>query len=137
MGQAAWSRVRAHPHLVNAVKGNATGRGLITKEEFAELFELNQLIVGQGLVNTARKGQAANMQRVWGKHLALLHINPAATNNSGVTFGFTAAWGDKVSGRMSDPKTGLYGSEVLRVGESVKEVICARDVGFLLQNIVD
>ena len=136
MGTAVWSKVRRHPHLINAVKGGLTQHGMITREQFCELFEIQRLLVGEGYVNLAHKGQATNLQRVWGKNIALLHINPNATPGQGITWGMTAQFGTRIAGRIEDPDLGLEGGYRVRAGERVKELMVAKDVGFLIQDAV-
>lgn len=136
LGKSVWSVLRRHPVLVNAIRGNLTDKGLITRAEFAELFEIKKLLVGESYVNTAKKGQDAVLSRCWGKHIAALYINPAATTTEGVTFGLTAQLGNKIAGRIEDPDIGLEGGYRIRSGERVKELVVAKDVGYLIQNAV-
>lgn len=135
-GQQAWTKTRRNPKLVQAIKGTAQSAGMVSREEFAEFFELQGVYVGAGFANTAKKGQTAAMSRVWGKHAAFIYRDRAAGPQAGVTFGFTATWGNKIAGTIPEPKIGLTGSERARVGERVKEVICAPDVGYFFQNVV-
>lgn len=136
IGRAAWSVISQHPKLCKAVFGNATDAGVISKRAFADLFELEDLFIGEGWVNVAKKGQAVNMQRVWGKKAAFLHRNMNADTQFGVTFGFTAQFGPRVAGEIVDPNIGLHGGVVVRVGESVKELVTANDLGYLFTNCV-
>lgn len=136
MGRAAWSVVSQHPKLCKAVFGNATDAGVISKRAFADLFELEELYIGEGWVNIAKKGQPVNMQRVWGKKAAFLHRNMNADTEFGVTFGFTAQFGPRVAGEIVDPNIGLHGGVVVRVGESVKELVTANDLGYLFSDVV-
>ena len=136
IGQAAWTKVRSHPHIVNAVKGGNLNKGNATREQVAELFELQEIIVGSSFVNTAKKGQAAVMNRVWGKHISLIYQNSVAGPDAGMTFGYTAQYGTRVSGRIPDPNIGLQGGAAIRVGERVKELISAPSVAYFIQNAV-
>ncbi len=135
-GQQTWTKLRRNVKIVQAIKGTAQGSGMVSREEFAEFFELQQVLIGQGLANTAKKGQTAALSRVWGKHAAFLYRDRVAGPQAGVTFGFTAAWGSKIAGNIDEPKIGLTGSQRVRVGERVKEVVCAPDVGYYFQNAV-
>lgn len=135
-GQQTWTKLRRNPKLVQAIKNTNQGAGQISRAEFAEFFELQEVLVGQGQVNLAKKGQPVNMARVWGKHAAFIYRDRASGPQAGVTFGFTAQFGDKVSGNIPEPKMGLKGSELVRVGEQVKEIISAPDVGYFFQNAV-
>lgn len=136
-GQATWTRLRQHPHVVNAIKGGNLNRGMVSREQFAELFELKEVLVGQSFLNTASKGQAATLARTWGKHAAFLYIDAATNTDVGnFTFGFTAQHGTRLAGSMENPNIGLKGGETIRVGETVKEIIAAQGAGYFFQNAV-
>ncbi|WP_242415083.1 hypothetical protein [Sphingomonas panni] len=138
MGRALWSKLSSHPKLVNAVKGNLTNQGVITPEQFVELFSgegLKKLLIGDAWFNAARPGQPALLRRAWGNHISLAHIDPIATPESGgITFGMTAQYGTKIAGRIEDQDVGLTGGIRIRTGERVKELVVAQDVGFLIQD---
>jgi hypothetical protein len=135
-GQSTWTQLRRHPKLVQAVKGTAQGAGIITRQEFTDLFELQALYVGQGFVNQSKKGQATNLSRVWGKHAAFLYRDRIAGPQAGVTFGFTAQAGGRIAGSIDEPTIGLSGSQRVRTGERVKELIVAPDLGYFVENAV-
>jgi len=133
IGRAAYSVLARHPKIVAAVAGMTTtaGAGIARRGQIAELFELEEVLVGESFVNTAKKGQTATMARIWGKNCALLYRDRLAAGSTGrVTFGWTAQFGTRVAGQMEEPKIGLRGSSRYRVGESVKEVIAANDVAY-------
>lgn len=135
-GQAAWTKTRRHPKLVQAIKGTNQGAGMVSRQEFADFFELSNVYVGAGFVNTAKKGQTTATSRVWGKHVSFLYRDRAAGPQAGVTFGFTAQWGNRTAGNMVDQKRGYNGGETIRVGERVKELVIATDLGYWFQNAV-
>jgi hypothetical protein len=135
MGQAAWTTLRTNPAVVKAVQGNSGDAGAATKAALADLLEVEDIIVGQGWINTAKQGAAPTIQRLWGAHAALLYRNPLANNRGGVTFGYTAQWGGRIAGAINEEKVGLRGSVRVRVGESVVEMVAAADVGFLLTDV--
>jgi len=140
MGRDVWSKLSSHPKIVNAVKGNVTSSGMVTIEQFTELFAgegIKRVHVGDAWYNTAKPGQAVNLQRAWGRHISLFHQNPiASVQGGGITFALTAQFGNKVAGRIEDPDIGLEGGFRIRNGERVKELILAKDVGYLIQNAV-
>ncbi|UGA45963.1 major capsid protein [Bradyrhizobium quebecense] len=140
MGRAVWSKLSSHPKIVNAVKGNLTNQGIVTRQQFAELFAdqgINEVLVGDAWQNTARPGQSVNLARAWGKHIAMIYVNPLAQPEAGgVTFGLTAQYGSKIAGRIIDQDVGLQGGVRIRMGERVKELVVAQDTGYLIQNAV-
>lgn len=136
IGRAAWSKLSMHPKLAAAIYRNGTTAGIVSRQAVADLFELEEVLVGEGFVNTAKKGQTASVVRVWGKHCALVHRNKNADSSRGTTYGFTAQWGPRLAGTIDQPKVGMRGSQLVRVGESVDEVITANDLAYLIEDAV-
>lgn len=137
LGAITWSKMRRHPEIVSACLGNDGTKGIVSRQQFAELFELEELLVGESFVNTAKKGQAEQFARAWGKHAAFIHRNKLADRNKGVTFGMTVPYGTRVAGDWPDRNIGLRGGVRVRVGETVKELITAPDVGYFIEDAVD
>lgn len=135
-GRATFSALIQHASIVKAFNGNSGDTGIATRQFLASLFELEEVFVGEGWLNTAKKGQTASMARVWGKHAAFIFRDSLADASRGTTFGFTAQFGDRVSGNIPDENIGMRGGEFIRVGESVKELVTATDLGYFFQNAV-
>jgi hypothetical protein len=139
IGREAFTKLRQHPRVVEAIKATGAGvgaQGIVTAKQIADLLEIDELYVGEAYVNNAKKGQAPALARTWGKNFAMWYADPLATNQQGMTFGYTAEWGSRVSGQMPDSDIGLRGGVRVRVGESVAEVVAAPDLGFLFQTVV-
>lgn len=140
MGRDVWSALSSHPVLVNAVKGNVSSKGIISPEEFVQLFAgegLKKVLIGDAWFNSAKPGQDVSLQKAWGSHLSLLHINRTATpEGGGISYGWTAEYGAKVAGRIEDEDIGLQGGFRIRTGERVKEEIVAKDVGYFFEDAV-
>lgn len=136
-GRQTWRYLSQHPDIVKAINKNEGDTGIVTRRAVAALFELDDIYVGEGWLNVANPGQEAQMVRVWGAHFALLHRNRLANTQGGTTYGFTARWGTWFAGNYFDKDQGMRGSQVVRVGESVQEVITAPDLGFLFVNAGD
>jgi hypothetical protein len=139
LGQDVWRVLRQHPRIVEAVKGTGAGvnaQGTIARQQLAELLEIDQVLVGQGWVNTARRGVAATYARVWGKNISFQYRDLLAGAQRGTTFGFNAMWGGRIAGQIDDPDIGMRGGVKNRVGYSCKEVVSAPDLGFFIQAAV-
>ncbi len=136
VGQQVATQLMQHPRVVQTINNTAQSNGLVSLDNVARALGLQQIVVGQGWVNTARRGQAATMARAWGKHAALLHIDSLSDPTRGSTFGFTAQWGDRIAGSDFDRDIGLRGGQRIRLGESVKEVITENSLGYYFQNAV-
>lgn len=135
-GTRAWDTFRMLPAVVKAVLGNAGDSGMATRLQVAALFEVQEVIVGEGFVNIAKPGETPQMVRVWDNHCAALYRNRTAGTVGGMTFGYTAQYGSRVAGSIQDVDVGLRGGERVRVGESVREVIAAPSAGFFWEDLV-
>lgn len=137
IGQAAWSILSVHPHVIKAVQGNAGDRGIATRQQVAQLFELDQVLVGRARINAAKKGQSASYSAIWGKHCALLHLDSMAQGDGRrATFGGTFQYDTRVAGAEDDSKIGPRGGRRVRVVESVVETVTAADLGYFFEDAV-
>ncbi|WP_211452615.1 phage capsid protein [Collimonas antrihumi] len=142
MGQAEWRALRTHPAIVSAVQRNSGIKGAVSKEAVAELLEIKQILVGRSLVNTAKPGTAAKLKLCWSGGISAIYQDETAAKISGVvdganvTFGFTAQTGTRFGSSWDDRNIGLTGGRRVRIGESVKEVICAPSLGYFLKDVI-
>lgn len=134
LGRAVMTSLSTHPQIVKAFFGNQGDSGIVPTSFLAQLFGLDEVLVGESFLNTAARGQTASVSRVWGKFAALLYVNPLADVANGMTWGLTAQWGPRIAGKIADPDMGMRGGTRVRVGESVGEVIEANDLGYLFSN---
>ena len=143
LGRSAWSALRQHPDIATAASAATKSAGIVGMERILELFELDQINVGDSWINLAKKGQTPVYTKVWGNDV-LLHWNDPnvrASDDGFVTFGFTAQRAlangvDRVAGSIPEPKRGIEGGETIRVGEALKEIIAAPDVAYFIENAV-
>lgn len=136
LGRRTSTWLRRHPKVVKAYNGTLGDEGMVPMAFLADLLELEAIYVGEARLNIARPGQAANLVRAWGPHASFIYRDRLADSRSGTTFGFTAQWGDRISGSQRDGDIGLRGGQRVRVGESVKELITAPDLGYFFENAV-
>lgn len=136
LGRATATALRMNPSIVKAYNGTAGEDGMVPLQFLRDLLELEDILVGSAFVNIARPGQKPQLQRTWANHAAFIYRNKLADTQVGVTFGITAQFGTRVSGSIPDPDMGMRGGQRVRVGESVKELIVASDVGYFFQNAV-
>ncbi len=137
LGRASWTQLRRNATIMKALSISGTDKGQASLQQVTDLLELDEIVVGSAWANSARKGQAPSIARLWGKHAALIRRDPLANSQGGrATFGFTAQYGSRISGQIPEPKVGLRGAIRVRSGESVAEVVPAADLGFFFQNAV-
>ena len=132
--QPGWTKFRSHPEIVEAVLGTGAKAGSVTRQGVAELFEVDEILVGQARANAAKRGQAPNLTRVWGNHIAMLYKAPVPQAKGAVTFGGTFQWGTPMASQWEDRDMGMRGGIACRAGESVKERVIASQAGFFIEN---
>jgi hypothetical protein len=135
IGRAAYSKLARNPNIIKSL-GNTTGTGIAPRRAIADLFELEDIIVGESFVNSAKKGQSAVISRTWGKH-CLLFFQDKNFNNvqEGITFAWTAHR-EHFAGTAPDKDIGPKGGQMVRVGETVAEHVMAADLGYFIQDCV-
>ncbi|HIE8941905.1 TPA: phage capsid protein, partial [Klebsiella quasipneumoniae subsp. quasipneumoniae] len=136
LGRSTATALRQNPSVVKAYNGTLGEDGLVPLDFLRGLLELDEIVVGSAFVNIARPGQKPVLVRAWANHAAFIYRNLLADTQGGVTFGFTAQFGSRVSGSIPDPDMGMRGGQRVRVGESVRELIVAQDCGYFFQNAV-
>jgi hypothetical protein len=127
-----------NPFIVKAIHANSGDAGIVSTQQLAVLFGLQKVLVGESWYDSAAEGQSESRTQLWGKHAALLHINPTAgRDRKGVTFGASVPYKERyVVKTVRDEKMGLRGGYWVIAGETIDEVIMAADVGFFFQNAV-
>jgi hypothetical protein len=137
LGRVEWTGLRTNKAVLQSLTISGTDKGMATKQAVADLLELDDIIIGEGWINTAKKGQAVNMQRAWSADALLFHKAPLANSiDATPTYSWTAQYGERVAGSIDEPKTGLRGSVRVRSGESVREVMAAPELGYLFENVL-
>lgn len=70
MSLRTYNTLRYHPEILEKLGYTQQRAGLITYEEMARALDVEKLLVGSGIVNTAKKGQTASRSSIWGNSIA-------------------------------------------------------------------
>jgi len=136
IGAKAWTQLRMHPAIVKAMHGNAGDSGVATKEIVASLLELDEVLVGRSLINTAKKGADLDLQLCWGNNVALHYYESVADQSNGLAWGMTFQSGDRVATTQWMEELGLLGGYNVKAGASWAEVVTAKGAGMLLTEVI-
>ena len=140
LGQTTWRKLRRNPVIIQAINRNEGQKGIASRQEVAELLEIENLLVGSARINSANPGQDANLSFGWGKHAALLHINrasnPTMRATAAPTFGWTALWGPRIVRSWMENDNGLEGGDIVLAGERRGVHIVDKDLGYLFDAAV-
>lgn len=130
-GQAGWTKFRTNPEIVEACLGTAATKGNVSRQQVADLFEVDEVLVGAARANSAKRGQAPSLARLWGNQLALTHKAPVPQAKGAMTHIGTFEWGSRIAAQWEDKNMGMRGGTAVRTGEAVRERIIAADAGYL------
>lgn len=142
MGAEVWNILKRHAAILDHVKGGATvdAPSLVTPTLVAEIFELDQVLVGRAKYNSSNKGATASYSYVWGKDCVLAYIEPG-TSLDGVSAWKTFRWrqmstdaGYQVRSYRDEAKGG--GGEYIEVETSYDEVAVCSDVAYLVDAVI-
>lgn len=133
-GLAVFRAMRRHPKVLEAFK-HMQGLKLPTAQQLAEVFELDDLLVGRAWEDTANEGQTASYGRIWGKHFGIVRV-AAQPSVRCAAFGWTFRFGAKVTNQWFDPKPGVAGGYYAKVGHQSDYKVAAKDTGALIQNAI-
>lgn len=131
----AINALRKNPFVVKAANKNSGDSGKATIQDLKEMFELDEVLVGESVVNTARRGQTPNYVGAWGNAIILAYIAPTAALDGVMTFGFTAELGKREISTFEDKERGVRGVFSVKIAEETGDVICAPDCGYLITNV--
>ncbi len=138
-GLDAWLVFRRLPEILDAVKSStrsqSTPGGLATAPEVASLFDVDRILIGRSRYITSKEGQTATFARLWGKHMAALHVLPSPGIRS-ITFGATFSESERLTMTEFDVKRGVKGAQYIKVGWNSDEKVIASDLGYLITDAV-
>lgn len=122
------SFLRRHPSFL----GNVDARGVVTNQAIAETLGLDGMCEGRAFGNVS-----GTLTPLWGNYIILFSKNPdfqGSTECPAPTFAFTARNGGLFTGTIRQPQNGMRGTDYLRVGESVKEIVTNYQFGHIITN---
>lgn len=89
LGEQVWAKLRQHTGLVTM--WDSQRKRMLTIDALKELLEVENILVGRAMYNTANQGQAQAKGFVWGKHASLVYV-PARPAQKTPALGYTFVW---------------------------------------------
>lgn len=137
MSSKVFYKLRTDKSVINAIWPTNNGSGVATREQIAQLFEVDKIIVGQSRVNTNKNPKSPNLTPCWGNHIWGHYQEDLSDLKDGLTWGMTAQIGDRYAEVIEDKNMGLKGGEIIKAGFYQSEVVTAPGAGILVKNVVD
>lgn len=89
-GQQAWREFRRNANVRSLILGS-TGAGLVSRQQVANLFDVEQVLVGGAYKNTANEAQSESLAQVWGENV-LVSYSPMSPSMDEPAFGYSYRW---------------------------------------------
>lgn len=133
LGEQTYLQLQDHPDVLDRVK--YTQSGAVTPDLLAGLFDVNRVLVGRAVQNTAAEGLDASYARVWGKHAALIYAAPMPGLRT-LSFAYWFVWRgyDFTAERWRKSDGGA--SDGFRVRAQWDSKIAAKTAGYFIENAV-
>lgn len=140
-GRQVFDTLLDHPDIVGRLdRGQTQGPAMATREALAALLELDEILVMDAVVNTAKKGATKSSSFIGGKH-ALLAYRPMTpgllTPSAGYTFSWTGLLGNQPNGiRIKKWWSDDRASDRVEAEQSYDQKVIGADLGYFFGNIV-
>lgn len=142
MGREVYDILLDHPDIIGRLDAGQTPNGpaMATKEALAKLFELDEIIVMDAIVNTAAVGLPDNHQFIGGKNSLLLY-RPASPGLMTPAPGYTFLWsgfsGANSGGmRISNIRAELIRSDRIEIESAFEHNQVSQELGYFFRSIV-
>lgn len=129
-GNATWNKLIDHPDIVDRIKYSMSGA--VTKELVARLFDVEKVLVGNAVYNSADEGQTDSLAGIWGKHAWAVYVSPGKGLKQ-VTFGFTFNYKGREVTKWDDADEK---SRYVRVNETYVQELVAAEAAYLIKDAV-
>lgn len=141
LGREVFDTVCDHPDFIDRVKyGQTSGPAQIDMQAMAALFQVDQVLVMDGIVNSASEGATESNAFIGGKHALLVHT-PAApgiqTPGCGYTFAWTGYFGANAEGtRIKSFYMDWLASTRVEIDAAYAHQQVSADMGGFLLNVI-
>jgi hypothetical protein len=130
--------LRNNPKVTGRISGATSLDGsLVTAKQLAAVLEIDNLLVGEAVLNSAPEGEADSINYVWGKY-ALLCYKPPNPGLRTVSLGYHYMWNFPIGGggRVSAATSGQSGVGVRRWYEEGPRTTFIEVLRYYDQNMV-
>lgn len=89
LGEEVYTKLQDHAAVLDRIK--YTQKGIVTPDLLAGLFDVERVLVGRAVENTAAEGVTPSYARLWGKRAALLTV-PDRAGLRTLSFAYWFVW---------------------------------------------
>lgn len=137
MGLDAWKSFRRDSNVRNLIFGTNNGGGYPNVAQVAQLFDVDQILVGGAFYNSGQEGVGESLASIWADNVLVYHA-PTAPQIERPSFGYNFRWAAAGLPDMQverHPYDSRSKSEDVEVGYYQDEKITGSSYGFLLKSV--
>lgn len=132
MSWAVWDTLRFHPKILDSLGYKFNRTGQLTLDELAAVMEVDTILVGQAIYNSAKEAHADTVADVWGKNIIFMYA-PDSGSKKMQTFGFRLQLAGQSPRRViRNPTIEPPGSELIQVDDKYDQLIIDNTCGYLI-----
>ena len=141
LGRPVFDVLLDHPDIVGRLdRGQTGGPAIVERQNLAALFELDDVLVMDGIQNTAKENQTAAHSYIGGKHALLAYRPPTAglqTPTAGYTFRWRGIDQSVPSGaEITRFRQTLEHSDLFEIQTAYDQKLVSKDLGYFFGAIV-
>lgn len=133
IGRGAWRHLIKHPDILDRIRGGATAGqpAIVNTNLLAQLFELEEILIGDAVIDSALEGQTANRGYVWGSSMWLGYVSPTPALMV-PSAGYIFQWKDR---QVFSFREDQEFAQVLSCLENWDTKVVAADAGYYLKQV--
>ncbi len=128
--------LRQNPFILQGVTKASISGGVASLAGIKELFELDEILVGESVVNTAKNKETPNLSAAWGDDIILCYFDKNVSNKYSMSFGYKAQYEDIQISQYFDGSIGSKGADILKATMAEKYMLTCPACGYLLKGVV-
>jgi len=130
INRRAWNAIKNHPDVIDRIKH--TSAQSITTDVFARLCDLDRVLVGAAVKNSAQEGLASSVGYIFGNHALLVYAAPSPSlmvPSGGYTFVWSGLTGAAEGRRIKRFRMEDRASDRIEIEAAWDAKVVAADVG--------
>lgn len=134
MSASVGRQLRKHPQILDRLGYKHNRVGMITDQELAQVLDVDEVLIGRVLNNTAKEGQTDVIAPVWGKNI-ILAVSPKSAAKNQISLGYRIQKGTprRVNRFNLDDPTG---AEQINIDDWYDQLISNAKAAFLIKDAI-
>lgn len=123
-----------HPQILDRLGFKQNRTGMITNQELARALDVDEVLVSDTLVNTAKEGQTDVITTIWGDHITFIVAPKSAAKNQ-ISLGYRIQKNQprRVNRFTLDDPTG---AEQINIDDNYDQLISNANAAFLIKDAI-